>query len=347
MRPAVRRSIVATATAAMLSLGLLNVLSITRTPATVAPNGAADAQRPPILPEPSPNPGHGILASRFGTSDTSAYEGARLTRLTDRPSLPAEFAAVLSGESSYLGLRTPEELAWRSELVVRAKIVSFSAPYWNSQDGSFWATRYVPESAGTPVANELFRDVDIEVVEVLGSSRKDAEAKVLTITVPGGQAVVTIPPAAAALEPTFLPAGRYVWSFEPPTDLVIGEEAVLFLTYRSWYGLFGDRYAYEVKLQPANERYWKFAINEDDGARNAALRPDVESGPFVTTVESLKLLAGSGAIGAAIKDPLLADGKVHPVPGHPADEPVVAPPDEQDGAPTPPPGEDTEPRGEG
>lgn len=343
-----RRPIATAVTVTVVSIGLLNVLTITPTQDTVTPAGAAaDMHLPPVLPEPSPDPANGILASRFGTSDTSAYEGAHLDRFAERPPLPAEFAAALNGESSYFGLQTPEELAWRSELVVRARIVSFSAPYWNSADGSFWATRYVPETGGEPVANELFRDVEIEVIETLGSSRTDVQAKRLTVTVPGGQAVVTIPPEAADLDPTFLPAGRYVWSFEPPTDLGIGEEAVLFLTYRSWYGLFGEQYGYEVKLQPAHELYWKFEIETDDQARNAGLLAIFESGPFVTTVAELEKVALSDALGAAIKDPLVADGKVYPIPGHPSAEPIVEPPDEQDGGPTPPPGEDTEPRGEG
>lgn len=159
----------------------------------------------------------------------------------------------------------------------------------------------------------------------------------ITFTTAGGQAVVTIPETVAALEPSFLPAGRFLWSSAPPVDAVVGEEAVLFLNYGTFYGLFDGKYAYQIKLLPANELYYKFAV-DGENLKNAALHANATEGPFVLSLDELRKAVEGADLRGADKWHLSPDGgKVHAMPADHEHEPVVEPPDEQGGGPTPAP----------
>lgn len=281
----------------------------------------------------------GVVRGPFGTSDTSAYQGAPLTRLAQVPAVTGQFAATLHSEATYLGLRSPDELAAISRLVVRGRVVAFSAPYWNSDGGAFWSPRYLPQLE-QPVPNALYRDVTFEVFEVLGDKTGQGIALgTITFTVQGGQAVVDIPEDVASIDPTFLPSGRYLWRFDPHVDLALDEEAVIFLDYRELPGLYDGKYGYLIKLMPAHESFFKFTVGAQGEARNGALGAAATGGPFITNVARLRDLAASKNLGAAVRRPLVPDSAVHPMPSPHAEEPVFMPPDEQDAGPTPDPGE--------
>lgn len=303
---------------------------------------AADAQNAPPTYSSGSGSRAGVVQGPFGTSDTSADLGPMLTTLAQAPAVAGDFAARLQSEATYQGLRSPDELAATSRLVVRGRAVAFSAPYWNSSGGVFWSPRYVPD-LDQPVPNALYRDVSFEVLEVLGDRTGQAgqgfAPGLITFTVEAGQAVVDIPADVASIDPTFLPPGKYLWRFDPPVDLALGEEAVIFLDYRALPGLYDGRYGYLIKLMPASEAFFTFSVGAHGEARNGALRPGASQGPFITSVARLRDLAASPILGAAVRQPLVPDSAVHPLPGPHATEPVFMPPDEQDGGPAPDPGD--------
>lgn len=280
-----------------------------------------------------------VVRGRFGTTDTTAYQGARLATLAATPPVTGTFAAKFHTESTYLGMRSPADLASVSRLVVRGQVVGFSAPYWNSDEGAFWAPRYLPDLEEA-VPNALYRDVTFNVVEVLADETGQGfKPGLITFTVEGGQAVVTIPEDVASIDPSFLPSGRYLWRFDPHVDLSLAEDAVLFLDYRELPGLYGGAYGYVIKLMPASERYFKFSVGPKENARNGALSPAADRGPFITTISDLRKLVASKTLGSSVRRALSPDGLVHPMPSGHTEEPVYMPPDEQDGGPTPGPGE--------
>lgn len=112
---------------------------------------------------------------------------------------------------------------------------------------------------------------------------------------------------------------------------------MLFLNYGTFYGLFDGTYSYRIKLMPANELYYKFDVNGDK-VKNSALHAEATDGPFVLTLNELRSAVDAADLRGADKWDLSPDGgKVHLMPPDHEHEPVVEPPDEQDGGPTPAP----------
>lgn len=321
---------------AVVAVGILfaacgsGVQSLSNGPHPAATASAAESG--PLAPQLGRVP---IVNGPFGSSDTSAYPVTGRPSLAWRPSVSGDFVARLTSESTYLGLRKPEQLARVSRVVVLAKVVSFGSPRWNSQDGSFWATRFIPDSAGTPVANTLYTDVNIDVLEVIGEALPgDLKPGPLTYSVPGGQAVVVIPPDAASLDPSYLPAGRYLWDEPSAVDLKAGQEVVLFLDYQALYGLYDGKYGYVTTLMPASDAYYAFTQDGDLWV-NAAAGLDGSAGPFVLTLGQLRDLAQGDIFAAVARNRPMPDGMVHSQPASHGDEPIVQPADEQGGGPVP------------
>ncbi len=62
--------------------------------------------------------------------------------------------------------------------------------------------------------------------------------------------------------------GSFVFTSDAPTDLVVGEEAIVFLDYEAIDGLYDGRYGYRFELFPAHELYYKYRV-EGEQALNA------------------------------------------------------------------------------
>lgn len=178
-------------------------------------------------------------------------------------------------EYSYLAIRSPEQLASLSRLALRGRVLAFGRPYFNSLDGSYWDSSSVGRDAGDPVANEILRDVLLQVDDVLADvTGSVAPGQAIEFTVRGGQAVVTItrsPNDDAEEHP--LPPGTYGIASEPRVDLQIGESAVVFLNYEKLDGLYdagATKFGHIYRLMPAHDGYYKWSMI-DESAVNESL----------------------------------------------------------------------------
>lgn len=265
----------------------------------------------------------GITLSDFGRSDVSAYLGSRGRSLADVPPVDGEPMTEFVAQDLYAGVMDPDELLRKSRFVVRGRPISFSIPYWNSGDGGFWDPRLVRGARGEPVTNELYRTVTFAIDEVMAASRpEDAAALTIEFVVVGGRAKVEIPPEVASLDPEFLAAGSYVWTFPAETDLVLGKEYVLFLDYKPLGGLYDDFYGYEVKLRPTSTPYYAFSV-DGDSLHNVLNEPDLKFPQFEIGLSDLRAMLNTDTLGAWAQTKFVPDGKVYlRQPSHgPSEEP--------------------------
>ena len=209
-----------------------------------------------------------LLAGRYATTDTTAYDIAPLTRLKDEPPITGAVDRLFADTYTYLRLAGPEQLASVSRIVVRGRPIAFSRPYFNSYDGSYWDVSFVGKDAGRDVASEILREVLFDVSEVIANSTDgNPVAELIEFTVRGGQAVITLGSASPAADGDHpLPPGIYVVGHKPEVDLAIGEEMVVFLDYVRLDGLYsqgGTKFGYIYRLMPAHDLYYKWSV--DDG----------------------------------------------------------------------------------
>lgn len=251
-----------------------------------------------------------VIHGRFATIDTSGYD-ASFERLTTRPEVDPAIRVRFVDTYNYLQLSSPEHLASMSSLVVRGRPIAFGRPYFNSIDGSYWDPSLVGPRAGRDVASEILRDVLFEVDEVLG----DADSSVLGVdvlefTVRGGQAIVTITDTSQAGDDDHpLPPGTFVVGYEPPVDLVVGQELIVFLDYVELDGLYADdgtRFGYVYRLMPAHDLYYRWTI-ADGTAINDALRSSLAFADLEALVTSDNFASAAGAT---------PDDQVHPQKPH-------------------------------
>lgn len=196
----------------------------------------------------------------FGVSDTSAYLEI------DRPKL-SHFPYRMSGDRvlasmpDYFGPPHPKELPALSRAVVRATVVAIGLPHFNSSDGSFWDGELVGGAAEDGVWG-ISRQVLVRVDEVLGSLLPEVrEGSYLTLRLPGGQIAVTLTDQAA--RQLGYEDGVVIFAEQPPVDMAVGEEAVIFLDLRRRTGLFGGVLAYRYELGPSSFSGFKLWIEGD------------------------------------------------------------------------------------
>jgi hypothetical protein len=246
-----------------------------------------------------------IIDGRFGRVDTSAYDLYPITSLREHPRIDVPVDNRYADTYSFLAIESVDQLASLSRLIVRGRVASFSKPYFNSLDGSFWHPYLVDAKAGRAVADEILMDVDFKVDEVLaGELPAGAKGDTITFAVRGGQAVVTIGDAIA--DPHVLPAGTHVVAYRPDVDLKVGEEAVLFLNRVPLDGLYADggtAYGYRYTWMPAHDLYYKFT------PANGAFRSSAFLEETAVTAADLRVFAGTSAFGSAAGP--LGDDLVH------------------------------------
>lgn len=90
----------------------------------------------------------------------------------------------------------------------------------------------------------------------------------ITFVALGGQVEVTLTEEVARRLELEAGAGTHVFSTEAPTDLRVGERALLFLDFEPIDGLYGGRYGELTQLTPADPLTYKYSI-EGEVAVNA------------------------------------------------------------------------------
>lgn len=267
------------------------------------------------------------IRGKFGTSSTSAYRGHSPARLSDAPYGPSD-GRIVADYHSFAGLSGPTDLARQARVVVRGTVTAIGPPHFNSDEGSFWDPALHDEPGITDVANVIIRDIQFHVEEVLGKALYGIEiGSSLRFISLGGQVQVTLSEETAAkLE--LGSAGTYIFSSEPPVDLVEGEEAVLFLNAIPFDGLYNGQYGYRFELYPAHELYYKYTI--DDGRMVNAY-----DAAFNLTVTELKDVIGGYLALSAGPEPQEGIFSATPHPpvegGSPPDEQTEPPHDHGEG----------------
>jgi hypothetical protein len=207
------------------------------------------------------------IRGQFGKSDTSAYDNIRIPRLSDHP-YGSRDGRVVSIFFSFLSLSEPADLASAARVVVRGTVRNIGRPHFNSHDGAFWDPALHDEPGITDVANVIYRDVFFRVDEVWASDIVGiAPGSTIRFLSLGGQVRVTLPDKVAR-KIELGPGGSYVFANDAPVDLVVGEDAVLFLNSIPIDGLYEGQYGYRFELFPANDLLYKYSI-QDDQAINA------------------------------------------------------------------------------
>lgn len=262
------------------------------------------------------------VAGRYAVTDVSAYTGAT-RKLAEVPPTHPAVTGGSSGSMSYAGLPSPRALLSGTSLVVRGRPLSFSRPYFNSADGSWWHADLTDRSLGYPGMTYIMRDVLFQVDElVMGELPGGAPPGTIEFAVFGGEAVVTIlPDAVEQAEHTHFEPGTFTWSEAPLADMKLGEHVVLFLDHIEADGLYGDdgrSFGYVYKLMPAHPAYsvWRY-----DGA--AATDDKIPGGPYALSMDELRELGADGWLGNSAGGP--PDDEVHPTFG-PGDGPLGPPP---------------------
>lgn len=205
------------------------------------------------------------VTNDFARSSVSKYDEIppNDARLDDHPfnGKPAR-----SFVYSFLGLSEPVQVVERARLAFRGEVVAIGRPYFNSTDGGFWHPALHDEPGVVDTANRILRDVLVKVTEVWGNRSNIQPGEELSFASIGGQVQVVLDDEKA--EKMEVEPGSYIYSAEPPVNLSVGEEALLFLDQERLGGLYNGRYGYKFVLYPAHERYYKYRI-EDGTAVNA------------------------------------------------------------------------------
>lgn len=254
-----------------------------------------------------------IIEGPFGTLDATGYLDDAGATVGYMPPVNGPFVERYGGGpavETYQALDGPQDLADRAQIVVRGRPLAFSRPHFNATDGAFWLPELVGARDGILPTSDLRRDVLFRVDEVLGTTLDGGfEPGLVQFTVPAGQVVVDVPtdvPHGPGYGAAVLQAGRYLVSEEPAADLSVGQEAILFLRYGEWLGLYEASYGAVRTLMPVHELYYAFAV-EGERARNLSANPVGDQ--WRPSVAELRGIAGTLAPRAG---QILPDARVHP-----------------------------------
>ena len=252
-----------------------------------------------------------VLEGEFGTTDSSGYDTMVVTALSDAPPAPNDAVMESRYYSDYLTITSVEELAGKSNLVVQARVLDFSRPYFNSATGAFWHRAAVDHPSDVvPSATTVLRDVRLQVDDVIAASLPDdlqLEGGVLTITVRSGVLAVDIPEDVAAQIELPL-SGTHIFISEPQVDLEIGESAVFFLAYEEIDGYYGDQIGFVYRLQPTHALYFKYT--ESAGEFENAVNFIIGGPPGLERLD-MDSLAEAAQLHIASADSVVADGLIH------------------------------------
>lgn len=208
-----------------------------------------------------------------GAADVSAYLGITTDSLSTFPEVVGY--PMLRWDYSFLRLRDPEQLVAAARLAIRAEVVDFGLPKFNSDTGGYWTPGLHEEEGVVDVANEVWREVQVRVTEVLGDALDTGlePGDTLVFISRGGQIRVDPADVAAADGNRRGPEGEhphdvtltepFVVQSPPPVDLSKGEDVLLLLDWNKFQGLYGGAYGYRFELMPANEILYKYIIDGD------------------------------------------------------------------------------------
>ncbi|MFP5341590.1 MAG: hypothetical protein ACLGIJ_01505, partial [Candidatus Limnocylindria bacterium] len=220
-----------------------------------------------------------IIEGPFGTLDATGYLDDAGATLGYMPPVEGPFVERHGGGpavETYQALDGPQDLADRAQIVVRGRPLAFSRPYFNATDGAFWLPELVGARDGILPTSDLRRDVLFQIDEVIGTTLEGGfQPGLVQFTVPAGQVVVDVPsdvPYAPGYGDAVLRAGRHLVSEAPAADLSVGQEAILFLRYGEWLGLYEGDYGAVRTLMPVHELYYAFAV-EGERTRNLSANP--------------------------------------------------------------------------
>ena len=206
----------------------------------------------------------------FGVADTLLYDAYQTDgSLSDRP-YDTGGDAVFEGYFNFYKPADPTDIVALSRLVVRGEIVGFGRPHFNSTGGEYWSPAYHEEPGVVDVALQVYREVMLRIDEVLGDSMETGlePGTEIVFTTRGGQVRVTpaevarVRSQARPAEHGFAPTNPFVISDPSPVNLTVGENVVLFLNWRSIDGLYDGQYGFTFELFPANEKLYKFRIDD-------------------------------------------------------------------------------------
>lgn len=210
---------------------------------------------------------------QHGTADVSAYLEITTDSLSKFPEVVGD--PILRWDYTFLRIRDPEQLVAAARIAVRAEVVDFGLPRFNSDTGGYWTPGLHEEEGVVDVANEVWREVQVRVTEVLGDELDTGlePGDTLVFISRGGQIRVDPGDVAAADGNRRSPQREhphnvtltepFVVQSPPPVDLSKGEDVLLLLDWNKFEGLYGGAYGYRFELMPANEILYKYIIDGD------------------------------------------------------------------------------------
>ncbi len=206
-----------------------------------------------------------LIEGPWATVDNRAYRNANIDRASESPFGP-EDGEVVTEEFSYVVPPSVAALVSTARLVV-GTVEEIGVPHFNSSDGSWWDPALLVGQP--PYAVEIFRDVRIDVEEVLGDALGVgvSPGDPLVFSMRGGAVLVRFgrsQPDATLPDGHPTPSGDVVFESEPPVDLAVGDRGVFFLNWVKLGGLFDGRVGDVFELFPANEKAFLAEIDGDD-----------------------------------------------------------------------------------